>query len=101
MLKISSTFYSRPFEELTLWYSLYLRLEKKVNDSIHLRVENSNCISRLFWFGFGLPEFKKMRSNIFLKEAKVAALQLRSPAGCGGDYSNRKSVVNSEGYFEF
>jgi hypothetical protein len=44
-----------------------------------LRVEYSNCIRCIFWFGSGLPEFKKMRSNIFLKEAKAASLQLRSP----------------------
>jgi hypothetical protein len=48
------------------------------------RVEISNCISRLFWFGSGLPEFKKCEAY-FLKEAKAAALQLRSPAGGRGE----------------
>jgi hypothetical protein len=46
--------------------------------------------SRLFWFG---PQrswgFKKMRSSIFLKEAKVAASRLSrklsGPAGSGGE----------------
>jgi len=64
-------------------------MKERESSSIVLRVEHSNCIRRLFWFGSGLPEFKKMRSNIFLKEAKAAALQLSAAADrCGGDYSN-------------
>ena len=37
-----------------------------------------NCISRLFWFGTGLPVFKKCEAY-FLKEAKAAALQELRP----------------------
>jgi hypothetical protein len=81
MLKISSTFYSRPFEEHAVLLQFIGKLRIILYSSIILRVEHSNCISRIFWFGSGSPEFKKMRSNIFLKEAKDAALQLRSPAG--------------------
>jgi hypothetical protein len=54
--------------------------QKEMALQIILRVEHSNCISRIFWFGSGLPEFKKCAAY-FLKEEKAAALQLRSPAG--------------------
>ena len=45
---------------------------------ILVRVKISNCISRLFWFGTGLPVFKKCEAY-FLKEAKAAALQELRP----------------------
>jgi hypothetical protein len=41
---------------------------------------------------FRLAGIQKNAQHIFLKEAKAVALQLRSPAGCGGDYSNRKDL---------
>ena len=44
------------------------------------RVFTSNCKSRLFWFGHAASGIQKSEAN-FLKEAKTAALQLRSPAG--------------------
>jgi len=43
-----------------------------------IRIITSNFISRLFWFGPDLSGLKKWRSKFF-KEAKAAALQLRSP----------------------
>jgi len=33
-----------------------------------------------------------MRQHIFFKETKAAALQLRSPAGCGGDCNEFREV---------
>jgi len=55
-----------------------------------LRFETSNWISCLFWFGTDEVGIQKNAKHNFLKEAKVAAFQLRSPAGCGGDPSKRK-----------
>ena len=53
------------------------------------RVFTSNCISRLFWFGHATGGLKKFAQLIFLR-SKTAALQLRSPAGCGGEDNNAK-----------
>jgi hypothetical protein len=44
--------------------------------SCHTNVSTNNCISRLFYFGFGAGEIEKMRS--FFKGVKEAELQLRS-----------------------
>ena len=49
-----------------------------------VRIFTSNCISRLFWFGTDGVGILS-RNNRDKKEAKAAALQLRSPAGCGGE----------------
>ncbi|UAY51766.1 hypothetical protein [Ferruginibacter albus] len=51
-----------------------------------LRIFTSNCIRRLFWFGIAAGGIEKNAQHIFFKEAKAAPLQLRSPAGCGGEY---------------
>jgi hypothetical protein len=78
MLKISSTFYSRPFEEYALVLQFIVKLAEKEDSSNILRVEYSNWISRLFCYGSGLPEFEKCEAN-FSKGPKAAAFQLRSP----------------------
>ena len=49
------------------------------------RIKTSNCVSCLFWFGSDAIGIQKNAEHIFLKEAKAAASQLRSPAGWGGD----------------
>jgi hypothetical protein len=91
MLKISSTFYSRPFEEFVFLLQFIVKSDRKLKKEkalqIVLRVEHSNCIRRLFFSGSGLPELKKCAAYFF-KGEKAAALQLRSPAGGRGDYSN-------------
>jgi hypothetical protein len=51
------------------------------------RFQTSNWISCLFWFGTDEVGIQKNAEHIFLKEAKAAAFQLRSLAGCGGDSS--------------
>jgi hypothetical protein len=45
------------------------------------RIYTSNWVSRLFWFGSCEAGIRKNAKLIFLKEAKAAAFQLRSPAG--------------------
>ena len=47
------------------------------------RVKTSNCVSCLFWFGSDAIGILPIL--IGMKEAKAAASQLRSPAGCGGE----------------
>ncbi len=49
------------------------------------RIKTSNCVSCLFWFGSDVIGIQKNAQHIFLKEAKAAASQLRSHAGCGGE----------------
>jgi hypothetical protein len=39
----------------------------------------SNWVSRIFWFGAAAGGIQKNAKHIFLKEAKTAAFQLRSP----------------------
>jgi hypothetical protein len=51
---------------------------RKTMYSLHL-ILTSNRVSRLFWFGPGLPGLNKMSAANFFKEAKAAAFRLRSP----------------------
>jgi hypothetical protein len=39
----------------------------------------SNWVSRIFWLGLAKGKIQKNAKHIFLKEAKTAAFQLRSP----------------------
>ena len=55
----------------------------------------SNCKSRIFWFGPAAGGIQKISEANFLKEAKAAALQLRSPAGCGGEISMLKGLTTT------
>jgi hypothetical protein len=55
------------------------------------RIKTSNCVSCLFWFGSDAIGIQKNAQQIFLKEAKAAASQLRSPAGWGGENDEFKS----------
>jgi hypothetical protein len=43
-----------------------------------------------FWFASDAIGIQKNAQHIFLKEAKAAASQLRSPAGCGGEANEFK-----------
>jgi hypothetical protein len=54
------------------------------------RIKTSNCASCLFWFGNANGGIQKNAQHIFLKEAKAAASQLRSPAGWGGENNEFK-----------
>ena len=54
------------------------------------RIKTSNCVSCLFWLGSDAIGIQKNAQHIFLKEAKAAALQLRSPAGWGGESNKFK-----------
>jgi len=62
------------------------------------RIKTSNCASCLFWFGSDAIRIQKNppRRIIFLKEAKAAASQLRSHAGCGGETNEIKRANGFE-----
>jgi hypothetical protein len=83
---------AKPLLQINIQYLLCKKLQKKLKAHFYTPTLTSNWVSRIFWFGLATGKIQK-NAKLFLKlsglkEAKTAALQLRSPTGCGGEYLN-------------